>query len=248
MTRYKTLDEKYMGTEPTWEDIEDVMPDYELTVKIESAIRWYSHFYDFKDSLKFIDQFYKKHKVDRSNLKKITTMDTLQVGRIVGFLCRMKFRGIPKLSTRYAEILVDRLKVIEELGKYRQILKDETKENSKVISVQQRITSRANGYMFDLDYVIEMFEDNDFKTSFTFDAFQKLNVVKKPVATKMIPQIDTRIEELENKENEPDLREAYQHLSKWDKNKIIKIWKECKSGCQKIILTKQPRTKRKKVL
>ena len=37
--RYKTLDEKYMGTEPSWEDIDDTMAEYELTAKIESARR-----------------------------------------------------------------------------------------------------------------------------------------------------------------------------------------------------------------
>tara|TARA_B100001123_G_scaffold451288_1_gene629836 strand:+ start:3798 stop:4550 length:753 start_codon:yes stop_codon:yes gene_type:complete len=246
--RYKTLDEKYMGTEPSWEDIDDTMAEYELTAKIESAIRWYSYFYDFKESLKFVDQFYRKQKVDRTNLKKITTMDTMRVGRIVGFLCRMKVRGIPKLSTRYAALLVDQLKIIEDIGKYRQVLKNETQEAPKVISVQERITSRANGLIFDLDYVIELFEDNNFKTSFTWDAFQKLHNIKKPVAAKMVPLIDVRIAEWENKDNEPDLREAYKHVSKRDKNKIIKIWKECKSGCQKIMLTKQPRKKRKKVL
>ena len=78
--RYKTLDEKYMGTEPSWEDIDDTMAEYELTAKIESAIRWYSYFYDFKESLKFVDQFYRKQKVDRTNLKKITTMDRAIAG------------------------------------------------------------------------------------------------------------------------------------------------------------------------
>ena len=59
----------------------------------------------------------------------------------------------------------------------------------------------------------------------------------------MIPMIQDRIDELENRDEDPDLKEAYRHLTKRNKNKIIKLLKECKSGCEEIVVTKQKKVK-----
>ena len=48
-------------------------------------------------------------------------------------------------------------------------------------------------------------------------------------------------DEIENKEGDPDLDEAYRHLKKREKNKIIKLYKECITGCQKITITTKKR-------
>lgn len=244
--RIQTVDDKYMGPEPTWEMVDERTSDYELDKLIETALRWYQHFYDFKQSLSFIEKFYKKNKVDRKNLKKISANnaeDLLSIGRTPGFLCKMKLNGLIKLSVTYNDILIKRLSIIEEVGKLRKQKQKETKVDTPVISVQQRIKQKAESYIFDIDYVVDLFIDNNFETSFTFKAFNKINQVKKPVAQKMLPMIQDRIDELENKDEDPDLKEAYRHLTKRNKNRIIKLLKECKSGCEEVVATKQKKVK-----
>lgn len=235
-----------MGSEPTWNNVDEHTSDHELTILIETALRWYQHFYDFKTSLSFIEKFYKKNKVDRKNLKKISANnveDLMSIGRTPGFLCKMKLNGLDRLSANYNDLLIKRLSLIEDVGKKRKQKQEETKVDSPVISVQQRIIQKAESYMFDIDYVVDLFIDNNFETSFTFKAFNKINQIKKPVAQKMLPMIQDRIDELENKSDDPDLKEAYRHLTKRNKNRIIKLLNECKSGCEEVAATKQKKVK-----
>ena len=239
--KFKSLDEKYMGLEPTWEDVDDTISDTELASKIQDALRWYQHFHDFKMSVAHIHQYYKKNKTDRVNLKKLSlSHDIIDIGRTPGFLCRMLMRGIPRLDVNSQTLLINKLKRIEELGKYRESASEKQKDNPNVISIQERIENIAESLAFDIDYVVELFQDNGYNTTFKFDAFAEINKIKKPTAQKLIVKIQERIDEIENKEGDPDLDEAYRHLKKREKNKIIKLYKECITGCQKItVLTKK---------
>ena len=247
MKKFKSLDEKYMGLEPTWEDVDENTPDVELNNKIQHALRWYQHFHDFKTSVGHIHMYFKKHKTDRTNLKKLSlTHDIIEVGRTPGFLCRMLMKGLPRLSANYQALLVQKLKRIEEIGKYRESIQEKQKDNPNVISIQERIQQIADSLIFDIDYIIDVFQENDYNTTFTFEAFAEVNQIKKPTAQKLIPLLQERIDELENKDEDPDLKEAYRHLKKREKNKIIKVYNECVKGCEKIIVTSQ-RKKRKKV-
>lgn len=223
--KYKNLDEKYMGFEPELTETPSVSD-------IEAALRWYSHFHDFKSSLKFVGEFYKKNKVNQSNLKKINTTDILDVGRVVGFLCRMRTRGVEVLPPKYNNVIIEKLKLIEQIGKTRK--EKVVLEDKKIISVQQRIKEKADSIFFDLEYIEELFIDNNFETTFEFKNFQKITKIKKPIAKILSHLSQLKIDELENKNNDPDLKEAFCHLKKREKNKIIKFWKSIKEGCDDI--------------
>ena len=223
--KFKNLDEKYMGFEPELKSNPTISD-------VETALRWYNHFHDFKDSLKFIGSYYKKNKVDQKNLKKINTTDLLEVGRVVGFLCRMKIKGVEVFPPEYSNIMVKKLQLIERIGQTR---KDKEKvETKNVISVQQRITEKANSLMFDLEEAEDYFIDNKFVSDFSFKAFAQLNTIKRPIARKLSVMCQMKMNELENKEEDPDLKEAFSHLTKRQKGKIIKFWKLIIKGCDDI--------------
>ena len=88
--------------------------------------------------------------------------------------------------------------------------------------------------MFDLEEAEEYFIDNNFESDFSFSAFVKINGVKKPIAKKIAAMSQSKINELENNEEDPDLKEAFSHLTKRQKNKIIKFWKLIIKGCNDI--------------
>ena len=244
--RFKNLDEKYMGLEPSWDQIDDTISDHELDEAITNALKWYQHFHDFGDSLKFLNQYFKKNKIDNTNLKRINNADILIVGRTVGFLAKMYLKNIPRLSTRYITVFTKQIKTIEDLGKQRKPVVDDNAPKKNVISVQQRINDVAKSLVHDIDDVIEIFQDSGYETTFTFKAFAQINKIKKPTARKMIVLLQERLEEYENKQDDPDLKEAYRHLKKREKNKIIKLLKECVDGCTSITQQKTRRLKRKR--
>jgi len=225
MKKFKNLDEKYMGFEPELNDTPTIN-------EVENALRWYNHFHDFKDSLKFISSYYKKKKVNQTNLKKINNTDMLEVGRVVGFLCRMKTKGVEVFPANYTDIMVKKLQLIERIGSTRK--EKEKVETKNVISVQQRIQEKANSFMFDLEEAEDYLYENNFESDFSFPAFVKINGVKKPIAKKLAVMSQNKINELENKEDDPDLKEAFSHLTKRQKNKIIKFWKLIIKGCNDI--------------
>ena len=164
--------------------------------------------------------------------KKINTSDLLDVGRVVGFLCRMRTRGVEVLPPKYNTVIIEKLKLIEQLGKTRK--EKIVHVDKKIVSVQQRIKEKANSIFFDLEYVEELFIDNNFETSFEFKNYKKVTSIKKPIAKILSHLSQLKIDELENKNGDPDLKEAFCHLKKRQKGKIIKFWKSIKEGCDDI--------------
>ena len=246
-TNYRQISSKMtQQVEPEWNKDAVNISDINLNKFIEDAFDWYKDRYDFNDSLKFIEQYYQQNKVDTINIKKITSNDQLDIGRYSGFLCRMIVKGLPRLSVKYSNILVKKLRIIEEIGKIKPVR--QKKIPNKIISVQERIQQRAKNLIFDIDYVIDLYIDNNFETDFAFNTFVRVNDIKKPVAKLLIVLLQERIDELENKENDPDLEEGYGHFGKRQKKKIIKILKECQDGCKKITQLTTIRKKRKKRL
>ena len=49
----KTLDQKYMGSEPTWEDQKDLSEE-ELRSRIGNAYNWYNYFNNGKERAKLL--------------------------------------------------------------------------------------------------------------------------------------------------------------------------------------------------
>jgi len=247
-TNYRQiLSKTNQQVEPEWKKGAVDISDINLNKFIEDAFNWYKDRYDFVDSLKFIEQYYQQSNVDTTNIKKITNTDQLNIGRYIGFLCRMKVKGLPRLSIKYNNILAKKLRIIEEIGKTKVLIRK--KLPKKIISVQERIQQRAKSLIFDIDYVVDLYIDNNFETNFTFNTFVRVNDIKKPVAKILCTLLQERIDELENKEQDLDLKEAYSHFGKRQKNKIIKLLKDCLDGCEKITqLTTIRKTRKKRLL
>ena len=108
----RSINAKYMGDEPDPIDWDSLPPD-ELKSKIHEAFRWYYRFFDFKESMDFVQEYYKKNKVKSKSPGKLKINDLAEVGNHVGYLARLKVRGLEVLPVEYEELFIQKLKKIE---------------------------------------------------------------------------------------------------------------------------------------
>ena len=133
----RSINAKYMGDEPDPIDW-DSLPDEELKSEIHGAFRWYYKFFDFKESMNFVQEYYKKNKVKSKSPGKLKIADLTEVGNHVGYIARMKIRGLKSLPEEYEELFIQKLKKIEEIAEHRKVVvesKDKVNESlNRVIS------------------------------------------------------------------------------------------------------------------
>ncbi len=91
----RSLEAKHMGEEPDPRDWMELEEDA-LTNKMHEAFRWYYKFYDFKETMDFVSEYYKKNKVKTTSPKKIKPIDLEAVGMHVGYIARLKTRGLDR--------------------------------------------------------------------------------------------------------------------------------------------------------
>ena len=70
----RSVTAKYMGEEPDPNDW-DGLSSEELKSRIHEAFRWYYRFYDFKESMEFVQAYYKKNKVKSKSPGKLKIND-----------------------------------------------------------------------------------------------------------------------------------------------------------------------------
>ena len=70
----RSITAKYMGEEPDPNDW-DGLSSEELKSRIHEAFRWYYRFYDFKESMEFVQAYYKKNKVKSKSPGKLKIND-----------------------------------------------------------------------------------------------------------------------------------------------------------------------------
>ena len=234
----RSLEAKHFGSEPTYDDWEG-FPDELLEQKIQDSFRWYYKFYDFKESLHFIVEYYKKNKVNNKNVKQIKPADLVEVGNHVGYIARMKTKGLKRLPLKYENLFIEKLKIIESIGSKR---KEDKKDDSKPPpNIQKRIKEYASGLVFDIEEEVEKFIDNNCETSWTFKDFMKMHKISRPVCKHMVPMLETAKNEVveAKKGDDKDLKEAYAYLNGRQQTRLIKFYDTIIKECNLIINTKK---------
>ncbi|NQX84276.1 MAG: hypothetical protein HRS57_03695 [Mycoplasmataceae bacterium] len=237
----RSVTAKYMGDEPDPNDW-DGLSSEELKSKIHDAFRWYYRFYDFKESMEFVQAYYKKNKVKSKSPGKLKINDLAEVGNHVGYLARLKVRGLEVLPVEYEELFIQKLKKIEEIAKQRKVVV-ESKERIKP-DIQQRIRDAAKKLKYDIEDVIDEQVEEEFKKKFNFKQFLERNKVSKPVAKHLKPHIEDLASEIKlAKAGDVDFKEAYSHMSGHQQNRLIKFYDMMIEECEVIITSKKKKEK-----
>ena len=239
----RSLEAKHMGEEPDpreWEGFDDG----QLQEAIYGAFRWYYKFFDFKESMGFVQEYYKKNKVKSKSPGKIKITDLAQVGNHVGYLARLKTRGCDFLPEKFETLFINKLKKIEELASVRKS-QENAKPDKVKPDIQKRIRDAAKKLRYDIEDVVDEQLEEDFKKKFNFKLFLERNKVSKPVAKHLKPEIEDLANEIKlAKDGDPDFKEAYSHMSGHLQNRLIKFYDKMIEECDVIITTKKVKVKK----
>ena len=246
----RSLEAKHMGEEPDPRDWEGL--DYENTsAAVYDAFRFYNKFYDFKECMNFVQEYYKKNKVKSKSPGKIKITDFAHVGNHVGYIARLKTRGCTYLPEYFENLFISKLKKIEEIASLRKAA-DNDKPNKIKPDIQKIIRDAAKNLRYDIEDVVDEQLEEEFKKKFNFKQFLEQNKVSKPVAKHLKPHIEDLANEIKlAKSGDVDFKEAYSHMSGHQQNRLIKFYDKMIEECEMIIETKKvkkaARYKRKKI-
>lgn len=236
--RRQTLDQKVLGDEPVLDEKSSVS-DY------IRAYNWYNYNHDNDDAKKFVITFLKGKKVSDTILKKVGMIEPIKL-RTIGWQCRILSNGgfIDKSDTKK---MLDKLhSLIESVVLPVQKVVD---TNDNVISIQDRIKNRASDLIGDLEEVLDTLI---LKGHIDLDLtvwFRENNV--KPQVAKLIknyyePIYAECVDDF--KSTDPEIKDAYKHLSKPLRKKYLGLLKEilALSDAQSIVIktTRKPRKKK----
>ena len=239
----RSLEAKHMGEEPDPRDWME-MDEEALTDRMHDSFRWYYKFYDFKETRVFISECYKKNKVKTTSPKKIKPIDLQEVGMHVGYIARLKTRGLDRCPEKLETLFIEKLKKIEDIANRRKNQQEEIQENKVKPDIQQRMRALAKKLAFDVEEVVEQQIDSGFKDKFNFKNFVKQNKITKPVAKHLKEEINLMAEEIRlAKDGDQDLKEAYSHLNGIIKNRLIKFYDNLIEECDNIQTVKKENIK-----
>ena len=103
--------------------------------------------------------------------------------------------------------------------------------------IQIAMQKKVNGALGEIEYQIDCFMDNGYKTKFDMVKYLTSLEYKRKLVELMRNEWDALIAELES--TEEDFLEAYSHMTKAEKNRFIKFLRGLGQGCDDYIALNQ---------
>lgn len=212
--RGKFADEKYLGSEP---DLRGEITN----AQIIQAYNWYNYFYDADQAKSWIIEYLKEyHKTEKELIKNVNRIDS-NLCRTSGWNCRILSLG-GSLPEEIRERNIGRIRALASAASRAESNDREAEEAKKeevkqVISIQERVTNRANELVGEIEEQI----DNYYRDGSAFKASEWLSQrdVKPMIAQKIADYYKPLYAEIFDALNGKDdqLKEAY---SSWKKPKL----------------------------
>lgn len=99
--------------------------------------------------------------------------------------------------------------------------------------IQQAMRNKVNEALGEVEYQLDLFMDNNYKSNFKIEKYLKQLEFKRKLAEMMKPEWDTLIAEVSS--DDPDYVEGYNFMTKAQKNRYIKFLRGLGEGCDKYI-------------
>ena len=242
----KLLEERHIGTEIVdWSEITDV------EAAMQQCFNHYNYFYDFKDANRWAKRYVKKNFPKK--LKFYNVAEPWRTSITVGAMCRMIENGavLPEHNMKW---LHDHLEEIFTVGKS---IYAKNAENERIIprkNPNEIIKEKTSTFISEIDDVLDMFWENvyvDWENYSVYNELQKIEAapqIAKGVIDYFTPLRDEWNEIVKNKD--PQLKEAYGHMTAKDKKLHVKILNQILSDAEMYLnakkATRKPRAKKAK--
>ena len=211
--RGKFADEKYLGSEP------DLRGDV-TNAQIVQAYNWYNYFYDSDQAKAWVLDYLKEfHKSEKELIKNVNRINS-NLCRTIGWNCRILLLG-GELSEELVQRNLAKIRKLAAASNGSAEAEEEggtqKEEVKQVISIQERVTNRANDLIADLEVQL----DNYYRDGSTFKPSDWLSQqdVKPAIAQRIADYYKPLYSEVYDALNGKDtqLKEGY---SRWTKPKL----------------------------
>jgi hypothetical protein len=237
MARLTSIDERYVGDEPT---ISGTSSRSDLI----HAYNWYNYFFDVDAAKGFVISYLKSKKANKTVLARVAQIDPNKLMNI-GWNCRILLNG-GNLPDDIKESFGNRLQELINAVKPKKAIAEVS--TKPVISVQERIANRAQELIADLEDQIDIFVidgKNDFDPAAWFRSQSIKGPVSKKIADYYKPLYDEVFDAVEDRNEN-----AVQYYKRWKKAKLKKYMEFIKSiisaAAVNVEATKLARKPRKK--
>jgi len=243
--RGKFADEKYLGSEP------DLRGDV-TNAQIVQAYNWYNYFYDSDQAKAWVVDYLKEfHKSEKELIKNVNRINS-NLCRTIGWNCRILLLG-GELPEGIQERNLNKIRTLAD-GANRIHRESDTEEEGAakeevkpVISIQERVTNRANDLIADLECLL----DNYYRDGSTFKPSDWLSQqdVKPAIAQRIADYYKPLYSEVFDALNGKDaqLKEGYSHWTKPKLKAYVEFIKSIISAAEtRATIAKATRKPRKK--
>jgi hypothetical protein len=250
--RGKFADEKYLGSEP---DLRGDVTD----AQVIQAYNWYNYFYDSNQAKDWIIEYLKEfHKTEKELIKNVNRIDANNC-RTSGWTCRILLLG-GNISDKLKERNIARIRTLatssasagtsdasSDAGSAEAEEGAKKEEVKQVISIQERVTNRANDLIADLEVHLDNYyrDGAQFKASDWLSQHDVKPAIAQRIADYYKPLYSELFDALSGKV--PELREAYSRYSKPKLKAYVEFIKSIVSAAEtRAVVAKAVRKPRKK--
>jgi hypothetical protein len=240
----RSSDTNILGMEPTWQ----IQPTEYRASKLSKAFSWYNYFYGKKDARDMIVNYLEAHD-RRADVRLLKGIPDSAIRLTTGWLCRMTMVGLElhdaeqlKLQTQLREILDSKQTEVTEVTEELTVAKP---------NIQDRLREKASECNGELDGMFDEFMLSGAKMTADFKPVTIMRGLN--VAPQMISQISDnwkrKLTEFEAvvEGKDPQLVEAYSHLSKIQLRNVIKFCEAVVNDCGAYVQIKKVERKPRKV-
>jgi len=240
----RSSDTNILGLEPTWH----IQPTEYRASRLSKAFSWYNYFYGKKDARDMIVNYLEAHD-RRADVRLLKGIPDSAIRLTTGWLCRMTMVGL-ELSD------AEQVKLQRQL---REILDSKQTEVTEVVeepvtnkpNIQDRLREKASECNGELDGMFDEFMLSGAKMTADFKPVTIMRGLN--VAPQMISQIadnwKRKLSEFEAvaEGKDPQLVEAYSHLSKIQLRNVVKFCEAVVNDCGAYVQIKKVERKPRKV-
>jgi hypothetical protein len=216
------LDRKHMGDEVSWDDIE-FLSEREIRLRELEAYNWYNYFYEPKQGRKFIEEFMQETNMSRAAISMFDRLPDSNIKSSFSAMARMYTMGLQSEERRVKieDTILDMCRKSAALAR----------ESAALASVSAPKGDPAKALIAEVESLVD--DNSDNLTSF-YEWLKKRSA--KPAEVRgLVDYYTPWLEELvEANERivDPDLKEAYSHMTKKDLKARMQLFRGIIADCE----------------
>jgi hypothetical protein len=213
------------------DSIEPELPKDASQAELSKALTWYNVMMDSKKSVKYVSTYLKENKINKVVPPSVPMQTAAAVARLLS-------RGfVDKRLTDYMDSWILRLEDKPVAPK----------TTAVVVSIQERMAVKMNGYITGLDNAFENFIESDYKMKFNTEKYLADSGVKASYIQELVVWASDVRNEYVLSKTVPIMKEGYSTYTTPQKNKVIKFFDVMIDSLEKYRVAVAPKRKKKVV-